>query len=633
MHLRNKTIQLSFAYCVALLLITLISYSNYTSHTFLHWDDINYVLRTEFLRPFTIDNIFRMFSDFNSSNWHPVTWLSYSLDFLFWGEDAPAFILTNIIIHFLNSLLVFYLAYLLLSTIKTPHVNNLTLSHSTNNQQEFLAAMAAGLLFAIHPQHVESVAWISGRKDLLCAFFYFATIIAYLHQHYADNKTFWKHTALLSFTLALMAKSMAITLPIVLVILDIYPLKIIKRGESILDSLKQLIDGKLIYLLISGAVLTITFITQTSNITGVQEYALSARIENSSTNFFYYIFSIFSPNILSPYHPLQSTASETTWVNWIPVLLSVALSVVCYIGYRKNYKFPFLLLASYLILLLPVIGLLHLGHAVRADRYAYISTAGFYIFLGFVTVFAGKKLIRSHWQSALFLLTFLAVTLSLSFTTYQHSKAWMNDRTVWQKVINQYPDSAATAYVNLGNVLFEERQFLTAIDNYKEAIRVDPQHLEAMRNLGLVYENLNDHENAEKYYNLMVQVRPDIHYPYTVVGDYYFNNKKYQQAASYYQKALKISPSSENALYKNGLIDLLNGDLKKAEQKIDYLLQLRPNDLEGLQVKAQIKLAQKDYKTAGELANAILLINPADAVATHVIRQINRTSEHHSKPL
>jgi len=568
-----------------------------------------------------------MFSEFNSSNWHPVTWLSYSIDFFIWGENAPAFKMTNIVIHFLNSALVFYLSYLILSIIKHSKINALTEAYSAPNRNETIAAMVAALLFAIHPQHVESVAWISGRKDLLCAFFYILTVIAYLHQHYTDNKSVWKNIALLSFVLALMSKSMAVTLPAVLIILDIYPLKKITHDESIIERIKHLVDGKLLYFFLAIAVLTITLITQTSNITGVQDYTLIERIANATTNYFYYIYSILFPNALSPYHPLQNEVSNLIWANWASILLFIVVFAVGYVSYRKNYRFPLTLLVSYLILLLPVIGLLHLGHAVRADRYAYIPTTGFYILIGFAAVQASGKLAKNRWQSVFLFFIFFVPTILMSFTTYQHSKAWMNDRTVWQKVINQYPDSAPTAYVNLGNVLFEEKNFKAAIDSYKDAIRVDPVHLEAMRNLGVTYENMNDHENAEKYYKMMVKVRPDIHYPYTVLGDFYFYNKNHPQAAIYYQKALAISPSSENALYKNGLMDLLNGDLKKAEQKIDYLLQLRPNDIEGLQIKAQIKFAQKDYKSAIEIATAIRQKIPTDAVANHIISNVNRITK------
>lgn len=627
MSSHHTSIKLTLGYSITLLLFILISYSNYTSHTFLHWDDINYILRTEFLRPLTINNIIRMFSEFDSSNWHPVTWLSYSIDFFIWGENAPAFKMTNIVIHFLNSALVFYLTYTILSIIKHSKINSLTQAFSAHSRNETIAAMVAALLFAIHPQHVESVAWISGRKDLLCAFFCFLTVIAYLHQHYADNKSIWKNIALLSFVLALMSKSMAVTLPAVLIILDIYPLKKIKREWSLIERIKHLADGKLLYIFLAGAVLTITFITQTSNITGVQDYTLTERIATASTNYFYYVYSILFPDVLSPYHPLQNESTNVSSANWASLLLFILVFSACYFAYRRNCRAPLILLASYLILLLPVIGLLHLGHAGRADRYAYIPTTGFYILIGFAVVQASNMLTKNRWQSVLLTFIFLVFSVLLSFTTYQHSKAWKNDRTVWQKVIDQYPDSAATAYNNFGNVLFEEKHYEAAIDSYKNAIRVDPIHLEAMRNLGVTYENLNDRENAEKYYHMMVKVRPDIHYPYTVVGDYYFDKKNYPQAAFYYNKALEISPSSENALYKNGLIDLLNGDLKKAEQKIDYLLQLRPSDIEGMQIKAQIKFAQKDYKSALEIAKAILQKNPTDVVANHIISNVNRLAK------
>ncbi|WP_455202779.1 tetratricopeptide repeat protein, partial [Kaarinaea lacus] len=244
--------------------------------------------------------------------------------------------------------------------------------------------------------------------------------------------------------------------------------------------------------------------------------------------------------------------------------------------------------------------------------------------IGFAIARALTRLTEQRWQTVILIFVTAISTTLLSFTSYQHSKAWQNDKTVWQQVIDKYPESAATAYVNLGNALFEEKQFRTAIKHYSKAIRIDSSRLEAMRNLGLTYEKLNDHSNAEKYYKLMIETRPDIHYPYTVLGDYYFNTGKYPQAAPYFQKALEISPSSENALYKSSLIDLLSGDLKRAEQKIDYLLQLRPSDIDGLQIKAQIRYTQNDFKSAEEIAGIILQLDSTNQIAQQLISKINR---------
>ena len=286
-----------------------------------------------------------------------------------------------------------------------------------------------------------------------------------------------------------------------------------------------------------------------------------------------------------------------------------------------------LILGSYMLMLLPAIGLLHLGHAVRADRYAYIPTTGFYIFIGYVITQANSWLSKRSLRSLPLIFVIVAWAVFLSFNTYQDSKAWMNDKTLWQTVIDQYPHSAATAHVNLGNVLFMEEQYAAAINSYKNAIKVDPAHIEAMRNLGATFNKLNDHNNAGKYYHMMIEAEPESHYPYIVVGDYYFDNKNIQQAALNYKKALEISPSSETVLYKNGVIDLLNGDLQSAEQKVAYLLTLRPNDIEGLRLSAQIKLAQKDYESAAAIANAIININPDDVIAQHVIRQMSQAGD------
>jgi len=206
-------------------LITCLIYSDVQQHEFLNWDDKDYIIKNDMLRPLSIDNVVAMFTQFDSANWHPITWLSYALDFSLFGESAPAFKWTNIFIHLLNSYLVFHLTIIILTIVKNPQARPAQYSQLIVDYDLYMPALAAAFLFAISPLHVESVAWISDRKDLLCSLFYLAAVISYLQQHYSRSKLRWRNSTLLLFVLALMSKSIAVTLPVVLVLLDIYPLK------------------------------------------------------------------------------------------------------------------------------------------------------------------------------------------------------------------------------------------------------------------------------------------------------------------------------------------------------------------------------------------------------------------------
>ena len=193
------------------------------------WDDALYISENMLIRSLSFASISKMLVSFHASNWHPLTWLSLAFDYYFWGLDPFGYHLTNILLHGLNALLVFFVTMQLLTRGKTVHA---TASQSPkeplNATTSFIAAGATALFFGLHPIHVESVVWIAERKDLLCALFYLLTISSYLTYTASPidrNRWFWFIVCFVLFILALMSKPMAVTLPLTLLLLDIYPLK------------------------------------------------------------------------------------------------------------------------------------------------------------------------------------------------------------------------------------------------------------------------------------------------------------------------------------------------------------------------------------------------------------------------
>lgn len=620
-HPKTKYI---FGAFTAIALILLFSYANISSQSFLHWDDLTYVLKNDNLRPLSISNLITIFSDFSNSNWHPLTWLSYSLNFAILGESAVLFKATNLMIHFANCILLFYLAILLQVIARTPGISKLPSPANVNQREIIHASLLAALLFAIHPQHVESVSWISGRKDLLCALFYFSAIIAYIHMQYSDNKRMWTNFVSLFYVCALMSKSMAVTFPLLVMLLDVYPLRRFRYENSGSKYILQLLNKKVMYIFLALAVTVITIITQTPNITGVEEQNLALRISNAAHNYFYYIYSIFLPNVLIPYHPLTSDNDNISFQLLLPIILFIVLVSVCWYLYKKRNKHTLFIFLAYLILLLPAIGLVHVGHAARADRYAYLPTSIFYIIVAIVFMKVLKSSITKQWTRFTVYGVLGGICAYLAFFTYHYNSVWANDKSVWQEVVDRRPNASAIPYINLGNAYFEEKHYDSAINNYLSALKIHQDNLDALRNIGFTYETLNDDLKAEKYYKLMVTKNPDAIYGYTVMGDFYFRKENYNSADFYYSKALQIDPQSESTLLRAGMLDIMKNQYAKAEKKIDIFLTLNPDDVLGLRLKAKIRLKLKDLNAALEIANKILELSPDDEEAAQIIAQIEK---------
>jgi tetratricopeptide (TPR) repeat protein len=628
MQLATKKEQYVIGSFFILFISIFLSYVDILNHAFLHWDDRTYVLYNEYLHPLTLENLFNIFSDFKAENWHPITWLSYAINFSLFGDVAPLFKATNLVIHFLNSVLVFYISCLFQYISKNPAKHTPLPSIFIIENSILLSSTIAAFLFAIHPQHVESVSWISGRKDLLCTFFYLAAISAYIHLHYSHHKRKWRNVVSLFYTFALMSKSMAVTFPLVIMLLDIYPLNRVHYLGSITRFTLCLFKNKILYLLLGGLVAAITFITQTPNITGVSDYGIFFRLSNSAANFFYYIATIPFPTLVAPYHPLPDTEVLSIPLLLLVNLLFLILFASCYFLYLKNYKLPLILFGSYIIMLLPAIGLIHVGHALRADRYAYLPTFGFYILIAIGIVKTQEHLSSRKYLKYSFYFFLSIYSVWLISTTYNYNKTWATDQLIWEKVIERFPDTAATAYVNLGNVYFEKHKYHLALDLYRKAVTIAPGYLEALQNIGYTYETLNNLDKAETSYLKMLRAAPDSDYPYTVVADYYYRYTNIPKADFYYSKALGINPSSRISLQRSSAIDLLTNDLNSAKKKLAILLELDPRNIEALRLKANISILEKDYKKAYHIASELRKIAPQDKVALEIITKLNKIEKY-----
>lgn len=564
-------------------------YGSLSQHSFLFWDDRDYILSNYMLRPLSVDNLVAMFTQVHSANWHPMTWLSYAINFAIWGESASAIKWTNFTIHIINSFLVFLLTVMFLKKIEQPDCTQQNLINAFSTSNYFIPGLIAALLFAIAPHHVEPVAWISDRKDILCTLFYLAAFSCYLYSRGSDREKTWDHLVLVLFLFALMSKPIAVTLPVVLMFVDAYILKRVKfDNKQKLAALIELVRSKLAMIFLSACVSVITLITQSSQIQGIEDFSLFSRIANISINYFYYFTSIIFADSVSPYHPILPIVKNPGLLSILPAIAFMGLIAILAVKHKKIDKLIVLCFALYTIMVIPAIGLVQLAFAAKADRYSYLPSFIFYILIANYLYLYFIKYKSNILVSTGFSAAGICLLAYLSTTTYQYVNDWTDDESLWQRVARLYPDTGSFAYNNLGYIYNERQEYQQAIEYYKKAIETNPKEILAYRNITNAYLRVRDFDSVMKYYHLLIENNPDEPVAYELLGDHYYRNGKLEKADKLYKTMLKIAPSNPNAIMRNALMDIARKDYQSALQRIDYYLILKPNQKQALDLKEKV---------------------------------------------
>lgn len=415
--------QLTILQSLALITLVLVGYYQVKDHHFL-WDTIPFVLENPWVHEWTIDNIRAMFTQAHRANWHPVVLLSHALDFSLFGNDSGRHHLTNLFLHLLNTLLLYGLVYKLLTTASTIKIESLWIA--------FLTA----LIFAIHPQHVESVAWVAERKDVLYSLFYLSCLWSYLNLVTLNKSHRHLLVPFLLFCISIGAKPMAVTLPVVLIMFDIFPL----RRVTTLKNLIHCCLEKSHYFIVSMIVALVTLATQTEAMPGMENLPAWVRVLNAIDNCWFYLAHYLWPINLSPFYPypqdISYLASPDFWLQGVIFLvLSVGLSTWLYF---RGSVWPGLLVAFYLITLLPVSGLIHVGPAKATDHYVYLATVPWSLLTAIIIVKAWTSIPRI--RVVVLPITFAYLTFLLSITHLQVGY-WNNPLSLWGRVITLYPAS------------------------------------------------------------------------------------------------------------------------------------------------------------------------------------------------
>ncbi len=538
----------------AILLTTVIVYSNSLNNSFVKWDDDKYVCNNKDIRQLNGQSILRFLTTYYLRMYQPITMISYACDYKLGELNPLTYHRTNCIFHLLNVLLVFY-AILLLT------------------KQMSIAAISA-LLFGIHPLHVESIAWVSERKDLLYSFFYLGSLIAYVLYRKRNNSYKLYFLAIPLFLLSLLSKSAAVTLPLILVLTDYY------LGYK--PAFKNSLD-KIPFFTLSVIFGVISLISQRiigSSWDYVTGYTFLDRLFMGAYAFTFYIIKSILPFGLSAIHPLplkpagllpvKYYISGLTFIAFMWMIIRVFKSKADE-TLRKDiiYGVLFFVFTIAPILFIPV------GQAVVAERYTYIPYIGLFVILGRVYVYLGQK--KYTWAPKpqyLYAAVIGIMLIVFAHGAYARNAVWRDTLALFSDVIDKYPE-AGLAYNNRGNVRRDQSDFQGAMEDYSKAIELN--YDDAYNNRGILRNRMNDYKNAIEDFNRALNGKSDREVVYYNRGIAKLNLGDFGGAVEDFGKAIEINPRYSDAYNNRGFVRYEKlSDFAGAINDFDTAIRLSP---------------------------------------------------------
>ena len=535
--------------CLFLVIAVLAVYWQVGDHEFVNYDDKDYITENQHVQAgLTLKSIAWAFTSTHAGNWHPLTWLSHMLDCQIYGLNPCGHHFTSVFFHILNSILLF-----------------LVFKRMT---RAFWKSAFVAALFAIHPLHVESVAWVAERKDVLSTFFWMLTMGAYIL--YVENPGIKKYLlTVLLFALGLMAKPMLITLPFVLLLLDYWPLGRFNKWSLAL----QLIQEKIPLFVLAAASSIVTFFIQQSGgaVESLDVLPLTIRISNALVSYVSYIGKMILPHNLAVLYPHPDMPPV-----WQVAGACLLLVFVSFIAVKTLKCYPYFAVGWlwYLGTLVPVIGLVQVGLQSMADRYTYIPLTGIFIIIAWgVSDLAAKWRYKKEGFAAASAIL-LSILMALTWFQLKH---WINSVTLFRHAINVTKNNSV-AHNNLGTALKDHGKLSEAIKHYTEALRIRPKYVDAHYNLGNAFVRRSRISEAISHYTEAVRIKPNDAEVRNNLGSVLFKQGKVNEAIGHYSEALRIKPDFAEAQSNLKKISAFLNEIDETIKKVQGLLEVNPEN-------------------------------------------------------
>ncbi len=620
-----------------LIALTLVVYIQVKDFQFLGFDDSLYVTRNEHVQSgITVENIRWAFAETHIANWHPLTWLSLMLDDQLFGLNPRYFHLTNVVLHLACVLLLY-----------------LWLREFTGHDwpSAFVAA-----IFAVHPLHVESVAWISGRKDLLSTLFGFAALWAY-GRFVRGRHWKWYTLSFLALGCSLLSKQMLVTFPFLLLLLDYWPLlrtrwlskvhessiAVVPETDTEQDiptseqepsepepgqpnpsnpvSLGRLLLEKVPFLLLSVVMSVVIFMAQyqTEAMQGFEQYSLRARLLNVPVAYVLYLKRMVWPNDLAVLYPHPKDNLTMAQAGMALVILA-AISMVCCWQIRRR---PYLAVGWFWFLgtLVPVIGLIQVGTQQMADRYMYVPMVGLLIAIAWT----GRSFCRRRGTPLVGSLAAVAV-LAATMAGGVQTRYWEDDVSLFSRTI-EVTENNAIAFSNLGAAYSAREKYERALSAYRHALEAEPDNPTANQNFALAARRSRKYDEAEEHLLKAMRLNPNLPGIHANLAGVYFERGETERALEMFALDLEANPDSFETHRDMGMVYSQLGELERAESHFRKAIELQPGNAEPMTFLATLLARSENYEAAIKMAQAAIsnLKTPVK-----LMPQIEMFSKHHA---
>lgn len=593
---------------IVVALCTFVAFLPTLGNSWVTWDDDRNFLDNLSYRGLDGEHLHWMWTTFHMGHYIPLSWMTLGVDYELWGMDARGYHLTNLLLHCANALLIYFIARRVLALAAPDLLDG-------DERRLGSAAAFAALFFAIHPLRVESVAWVTERRDELSGLFFWAAALTYLR--YAvdpERERRWYWTTLGLYACAMLSKATSITLPAILLLLNVYPLRRIggASGWWSRDTRRVLLEILPVGI-ISLAAIPLTILA----LAPPNQLAFGAKLAVSAYSLAFYLWKTLLPTGLSPLYgmPQHIDPAETRFL--VSYVVVVATAVVAWLSWRRWPSVTTALLA-FLAVTFPLLGIVQNGPQIAADRYTYHAAPA----LAILVAGAGLTLLATR-AAALVRPAAVVVLGVLGVLTWRQCSVWHDPAAFWTYVLARDPQSSI-AETALGTLFVHNQRYAEAIEHLEHATALDPSYAEGHDNLGIALSNVGRVDEGIAQFRTAIALSPRNHESHNNLGIALARQGKLQEAIAEYRAALAIKPDYADAQTNWGNASLRLGAIEDAIAHYREATRLRP-DLPGAQLNWGVALAQQGrYAEAVEHFRATLAIDPNNADARAYLERATR---------
>jgi protein O-mannosyl-transferase len=605
-------------------LVTFLAFVPVLQNGFVNWDDEAFLVNNLNARGLDWQRLRWMFTTCYLGSCMPLNYVTYGLDYILWGMDPFGYHLTSLLIHSVNAVVFYFLSLRLLRLAVPPP--------SPPQHAYRLAAAISALLFSLHPLRVEAVAWVLGREIAIAGFFFFLTLICYLKavekESIGQSRWGWMGAAWIFYALSLLGKEAALTLPFAFFVLDFYPLKRLPGvwREWSGTKARQIWWEKLPFLLIAlaAAIKALLAKGQSGTIYAWENYGLLPRLAQVLYSFAFYLWKTLAPIGLSPLYPLRPFAGPWSWLFLATGGIFLSLTVGLFI-LRRRWPAGLAAWAFYMLLLLPVSGIVAFGPYAAADRFSYIPCALWAVLPGMGLVYAWKlKISRRMSERTLAGAQVLAAAtvVALAALTWHQSQVWKDSERLWRHALS-IEERSSFAHNNLGLVLADRGALPQAVNEFRRAVQIDPAFLEAHTNLGNFLAQIGSREEALAHLHQALQIDPMSANARNTLGNILIDSGELEQALDQFYTAIEINPDAAIFHYNLARALAKKGDVQGAISQYRHALELDPEDDDVRNNLGLLLLTQGNLEEAIEQFRAAIRVNPKYAKAYFNLGKVN----------